>query len=43
MQPLPDALVKEKKVTTITLVPYGCTKFRITMFPITEESYILPK
>ena len=43
MQPLPDAPVKEKKVTTITLVPYGCTKFRITMFPITEENYILDK
>jgi uncharacterized protein len=23
----------------ITLIPYGCTKFRISMFPITERAY----
>jgi hypothetical protein len=23
----------------ITLVPYGCTKFRVSMFPVTEGAY----
>ena len=23
----------------ITLVPYGCTKFRISMFPVTEKTF----
>ena len=29
--------VKDKKSERVTLVPYGCTKFRISMFPITAE------
>lgn len=37
-QPLLSAPVAEGKATTITLIPYGCTKFRVTMFPITTES-----
>ena len=39
MQPLPATPVKEGNAATITLVPYGCTKFRITMFPVSEETY----
>ncbi len=34
LQPLPSSAVKGGKPTTITLVPYGCTKFRVSMFPI---------
>lgn len=36
LHPLPNALVKASNSTIIKLVPYGCTKFRITMFPLTE-------
>jgi hypothetical protein len=35
-QPLPAAAVTGNQKTDITLVPYGCTKFRISMFPIGE-------
>ena len=38
-QPLPKELVRSNKSTFINLVPYGCTKFRITMFPVTEKSW----
>lgn len=38
-QPLPKELVKGKISTQINLVPYGCTKFRVTMFPVTEASW----
>jgi hypothetical protein len=34
LQPLPAAPVKDGKPATITLVPYGCTKFRVSMFPV---------
>jgi hypothetical protein len=40
-QPLPKETVKGGKPSTITLVPYGCTKFRITMFPVTERTWSL--
>jgi uncharacterized protein len=40
-QPLPNTPVSDGKATTITLIPYGCTKFRMTMFPITKETYRL--
>ena len=43
MQPLPKTTIKEGNATTITLVPYGCTKFRVTMFPVAEESYMITK
>jgi DUF1680 family protein len=33
-QPLPKEPVKGVQPTTITLVPYGCTKFRVSMFPV---------
>jgi hypothetical protein len=42
-QPLSDKLIKEGKSTTVNLIPYGCTKFRVSMFPLTENSWnILP-
>ncbi|MFC2087274.1 beta-L-arabinofuranosidase domain-containing protein [Bacteroidota bacterium] len=37
--PLPEELVKEGISTYINLVPYGCSKFRVTMFPVTERSW----
>jgi hypothetical protein len=33
-----EAVVKQKPSERITLIPYGCTKFRISMFPVTAES-----
>ncbi|MDP4184440.1 MAG: glycoside hydrolase family 127 protein [Bacteroidota bacterium] len=38
-QPLPATPVKDGGEATIDLVPYGCTKFRVTMFPVTEKSW----
>jgi uncharacterized protein len=38
LQPLPSGPVKSGKPANITLVPYGLTKFRVTMFPVTDES-----
>jgi hypothetical protein len=26
------------EATKITLIPYGCTKFRVSMFPVTERT-----
>jgi hypothetical protein len=34
LQPLPENRVRGGKDTRITLIPYGCTKFRISMFPV---------
>jgi uncharacterized protein len=31
---------KSKPAETITLIPYGCTKFRISMFPVTAEPVV---
>jgi len=36
--PLPKEEVTGEKDTDITLVPYGCTKFRISMFPIARKT-----
>ncbi len=36
-QPLPKEPVTSGKAQTVTLVPYGCTKFRISMFPVTKR------
>nr|WP_162304384.1 beta-L-arabinofuranosidase domain-containing protein [Maribellus luteus] len=36
LQPLPQDFVSMGKDTTIALVPYGLTKYRISMFPICE-------
>lgn len=39
-QPLPSAPVANRRpAQTITLIPYGCTKFRISMFPVTEAEW----
>uniref|UniRef100_UPI0035645E51 hypothetical protein n=1 Tax=Mariniphaga sediminis TaxID=1628158 RepID=UPI0035645E51 len=36
---LPDKpITKPGTEETITLVPYGCTKFRVSMFPVTERT-----
>ncbi|HPA18489.1 MAG TPA: glycoside hydrolase family 127 protein [Verrucomicrobiae bacterium] len=34
LQPLPAAPVEGGKPASITLVPYGCTRFRVSMFPV---------
>ena len=36
-QPLPPEPVDGGDTTRITLVPYGCTKFHITLFPVTDR------
>ena len=33
---------KSKPAEPVTLVPYGCTKFRISMFPVTAEPEVKP-
>jgi hypothetical protein len=38
-QPLPGAPVKGIKEECIRLVPYGCTRFRISMFPVTKKAW----
>jgi hypothetical protein len=38
-QPLPAALSEGKDAATVSLVPYGCTKFRISMFPVTQSTW----
>lgn len=38
LQPLPADKVKGINAAKITLVPYGCTKFRVSMFPIAENN-----
>jgi uncharacterized protein len=34
--------VRSKPAEPVTLVPYGCTKFRISMFPVTAEPEVKP-
>ena len=36
-QPMPSEPLAEGRPAKITLVPYCCTKFHITIFPITER------
>jgi len=39
-QPLPPApIAKQEPSEKITLIPYGCTKFRVSMFPITDRAW----
>jgi uncharacterized protein len=39
-KPLPAEAVEAKNPPeTITLVPYGCTKFRVSMFPVTRKTF----
>ena len=35
-------VAKSKPVESVTLIPYGCAKFRISMFPVTAEPEIRP-
>jgi hypothetical protein len=39
LEPLPKDVVRGGKPARVVLVPYGCTKFRISMFPMTAESW----
>ncbi len=39
LQPLPKEPIEGGKSARITLVPYGCTKFRVSMFPVTESTW----
>jgi uncharacterized protein len=39
VQALPGAPVDSKHARVIRLVPYGCTKFRISMFPVTPQAW----
>lgn len=41
-QALPDAPVKAGKAETIMLIPYGCTKFHVSMFPVTSKAWKNP-
>ena len=34
----PKPIVKRDRPQRITLIPYGCTKFRISMFPVTQRT-----
>jgi hypothetical protein len=38
-RPLPEEPVKGGSSSRVDLVPYGCTKFRVAMFPVTEEAW----
>ncbi len=38
----PGSVVKSGSPEKITLVPYGCTKFRVSMFPVTAETETSP-
>jgi len=37
--PLPKEPVKGGRPVQVLLVPYGCTKFRVSMFPVTEAAW----
>ncbi|MDP4187845.1 MAG: glycoside hydrolase family 127 protein [Bacteroidota bacterium] len=39
VKPLPESPIKNGTEATINLVPYGCTKFRVAMFPVTQKSW----
>ena len=41
-QALPEKPVAGSASATIRLVPYGCTKFRISMFPVTHRAWRPP-
>ena len=38
-QALPGRVVEGDATDTIRLIPYGCTKFRISMFPLTVKAW----
>jgi hypothetical protein len=37
--PLPNEPVTGGREATVRLVPYGCTKFRVSMFPVSESAW----
>jgi hypothetical protein len=37
--PLPKEPVKGGRPAKVLLVPYGCTKFRVSMFPVSEAAW----
>jgi len=37
--PLPKEPIKGGRSAQVLLVPYGCTKFRVTMFPVSEAAW----
>jgi hypothetical protein len=39
VQALPAAPVSGTRSASVSLVPYGCTKFRISMFPVTARAW----
>jgi hypothetical protein len=39
VQPLPESPVTSDKPAQISLVPYGCTKFRVSVFPVTPQTW----
>jgi hypothetical protein len=39
IEPLPAQPVEGTAAETIRLIPYGCTKFRISMFPVTQKAW----
>jgi uncharacterized protein len=41
-QALPSEAVEGATAETIRLIPYGCTKFRISMFPVTKKAWSKP-
>ncbi|MDY3248037.1 MAG: hypothetical protein SOX17_06040, partial [Prevotella sp.] len=36
--PAPDKVVPTDTVETVTLVPYGCTELRLTVFPVVKSA-----
>jgi hypothetical protein len=38
-QPLPSQPVEGGQSAAVALVPYGCTKFRVSMFPVTASAW----
>jgi hypothetical protein len=38
-QALPEQPVTGTASETVRLIPYGCTKFRISMFPVTPRAW----
>jgi hypothetical protein len=42
-QALPDKPVSGGAAEVVRLVPYGCTKFRVSMFPVTPRAWKGPK
>jgi hypothetical protein len=39
LQPLPKEVINGGRPAKVLLVPYGCTKFRVSMFPVTQASW----